>query len=402
MPKKVITINKIYVHKMIKKENIKYLNPMFGITQEEVDAVIEVLRTPKYPLYGDQIENFEKEFAKYVGVEHAVAVSSGTAGLHLSYIACDFKPRDEIITPSHSFYSVTDCMLFEGIKPVFCDIDYDTFTMDPEDVESKISDKTKAIVPVHLNGHPVDMSPILDIADDKNLIIIENSAHALGAKYRGQMVGTLGDLSMFSFAPGKHITTMGDGGMVTTNNEELAEKIRLLHNHGRGPIFRKRDERGFPMGLGNDLIGYNYRMNEINAAIGRVQLKRFKSGITGPNIRRQNAREYKELLEDTPIEAPIEKKWAYHSFCRFVTKTIKRDDLWVFLKKKGIRCGIPYYPPIHLNRTYLNKFGFKKGIFPVTEKVTEKIISFPLRRIEDALLQKETEQITDAIKLFFN
>lgn len=387
---------------MIKKEINKYINPVFGITHEEVDAVIEVLRTPKYPLYGDQIENFEKEFAKYVGVKHAVAVSSGTAGLHLAYIACGFKSGDEVITPSHSFYSVTDCMLFEGLKPIFCDIDYDSFTMDPEDVEKKISSKTKALVPVHLNGHPVDMGPILDIAGEKNLIIIENSAHALGAKYRGRMVGTFGDLSMFSFAPGKHITTMGDGGMVTTNNEELAQKIRLLHNHGRGTIFRKKDERGFPMGLGNDLIGYNYRMNEINAAIGRVQLNRFKRGEAGPEIRKEHVREYKELLEDTPIKTPVEKEWAYHSFCRYVTKAPKRDDLWVFLKKKGIRGGIPYYPPIHLNRTYIERFGFKKGDLPVTEKVTEELISFPLRRIKEALPREYTELITEAIKLFYN
>jgi dTDP-4-amino-4,6-dideoxygalactose transaminase len=378
-----------------------YINPMFGVTQEEVDAVLEVLRTQKYPLYGEQISRFEKEFAEYIDTKHAVAVSSGTAGLHLAYLACDFKPGDEIITPSHSFYSVTDCMLFQRIKPVFCDIDYETFTMNPMDVEKKITSKTKALVPVHLNGHPTDMGPIMDLASENNLIVIENAAHALGAKYKGKKVGGFGDLNEFSFAPGKHVTTMGDGGMVTSDNEELIEKVRMLHNHGRGPIFRKKDDKGFPMGYGNDVIGLNYRMSEVHAAIGRIQLRRFISGRSGPGIRREHVREYTELLEDTPIKTPIEKDWAYHSFCRFITKAPKRDKLWLFLRKKGLRGGLPYYPPIHLNRTYIERFKFKEGMLPVTEKVSRELLSFPLRRIQGWLPRKNTIKIAEAIKEFY-
>jgi len=384
------------------KESEKYINPMFGITQEEVEAITEVLCTPSYPLYGEQIENFEKEFADYIGTKYGVAISSGTAGLHLSYIALGLGSGDEIITPAHSFHSVTDCMLFIGAKPVFCDIDYDSFTMDPEDVEKRITSKTKAIVPVHLNGHPVDMDPIMDLAEDNDLFIIENVAHALGAKYKGRTVGNLGDLNMFSFAPGKHVTTMGDGGLITTDNEELATTIRILHNHGRGPLFRKRDERDFPIGIGNDMVGYNYRMSEIDAAIGRVQLKRFIRGESGPEIRREHVREYKELLEDTPVEIPREKDWAYHSYCRFVTKVPKRNDLWLFLKERGIRGGLPYYPPIHLNRTYVEKYGFKKGMLPITEEVTRKLLSFPMRRVREYLPRLNTVKIVEAIRDFYN
>ncbi len=217
----------------------KYISPMFAITQEEVDAVTKVLATPRYALYGPEIENFEKEFAEHVGTKYAIAVSSGTAGLHLAYIALGLGPGDEIITPSHSFYAVSDMMLFTGAKPVFCDVDHDSYTMDPEDVEKRITSKTKALVPVHLNGHPADMGPIMDLAKDNDLFVVENAAHALGAKYKGRMVGTFGDLNEFSFAPGKHVTVMGDGGMVTSDNEELAGKVRMLHNHGRGPLFRK-------------------------------------------------------------------------------------------------------------------------------------------------------------------
>jgi dTDP-4-amino-4,6-dideoxygalactose transaminase len=378
-----------------------YINPMFGVTQKEVDAVLEVLRTQKYPLYGEQISRFEKEFAEYIGTKHAVAVSSGTAGLHLAYLACDFKPGDEIITPSHSFYSVTDCMLFHQIKPVFCDIDYETFTMDPIDVEKKIISRTKALVPVHLNGHPTDMGPIMDLASDNNLKVIENAAHALGAKYKGKMVGTFGDLNEFSFAPGKHVTTMGDGGMVTSDNEELLDKVRMLHNHGRGPIFRKKDNKGFPMGIGNDVVGLNYRMSEVHAAIGRVQLSRFINGESGTEIRREHAKEYTDLLEDTPVKTPKEKDWAYHSFCRFITKAPERNKLWLFLRKKGLRGGLPYYPPIHLNRTYVERFGFKEGMLPVTEQVTKELLSFPLRRVHSWLPLENTLKISEEIKNFY-
>lgn len=387
---------------MSKTKQRKYINLVFGITQEEVDAVIEVLSTPKYPIYGEQIEKFEREFADYVGSKYAIAVSSGTTGLHLAYIALGLGTSDEAITPAHSFYSVTDCMLYERAKPVFCDIDYDSFTMDPEDMEKRITSKTKIIVPVHLNGHPSEMGPIMDIAGDKNLFVVENAAHALGAKYKGKMVGTFGDINMFSFAPGKHVTTMGDGGMMTTDNEEIAEKIRILHNHGRGPLFRKMDERGFPLGLGNDMVGYNNRMSEIDAAIGRVQLRRFISGEAGTEIRREHVREYEELLEDTPVKIPVEKSWAYHSFCRFITKVPKRDDLWLFLKKGGIKGGLPYFPPIHLNRTYVKRFGFKEGMLPVTEKVTKELISFPLRRVREHLPRGNTERIAENIKEFYN
>jgi dTDP-4-amino-4,6-dideoxygalactose transaminase len=379
----------------------KYINPTFAVTQDEVDAILQVLRNPKYPIYGEQIANFEKEFAKYVGTKYAVAVSSGTAGLHLAYMACDLRPGDEVITQSHSFHSVTDMMLFLGVKPVFCDIDYDTFTADPEDVKKRITSKTRAIVPVHLNGHPTDMDPIIDLAKDHDLFIIENAAHALGAKYKGRMVGTFGDLNMFSFAPGKHVTTMGDGGMMTTDNEELAEKVRILHNHGRGPIFRKADKKGFPNAIGNDMVGYNYRMSEIDAAIGRVQLRRFISGEAGPEIRREHAREYKELLEGTPVKVPEEKPWAYHSYCRYITKVPKRDDLWVFLKEKGIRGGLPYYPPIHMNKTYVDRFGFKEGMLPVTEKVTKELLSFPLHRIRGYPPSEETKRVTETVKKFY-
>lgn len=378
-----------------------YINPMFGVTQKEVDAVLEVLRTQKYPLYGEQISRFEKEFAEYIGTKHSVAVSSGTAGLHLAYLACDFKSGDEIITPSHSFYSVTDCMLFHGIKPVFCDIDHETFTMDPVDMEKKITSRTKALVPVHLNGHPADMGSIMDLASDNTLIVIENAAHALGAKYNGKMVGTFGDLNMFSFAPGKHVTTMGDGGMITSDNEELIEKVSMLHNHGRGPIFRKKDNKGFPMGIGNDVVGLNYRMSEVHAAIGLVQLRRFISGESGPEIRREHAKEYTDLLEDTPVKTPVEKDWAYHSFCRFITKAPERNKLWHYLRKRGIRGGLPYYPPIHLNRTYVERFGFKEGMLPVTEQVTKELLSFPLRRVHGWLPLENTLKISKAVKNYY-
>lgn len=374
---------------------------MFGVTQEEVDAVIGVLRTPKYPLYGEQIASLEKEFASYIGTKYAAATSSGTSGLHLALIALGIGPGDEVITPSHSFHSVADCVLFVGAKPVFCDIEYDSYNMDPEDVRKRVTPRTKALIPVDLNGHPSDKAPLMEIAAEKKLFVLEDACHALGAKYKGRMVGTFGDVNMFSFAPGKHITSMGDGGMMTTNNEEIAEKIRMLANHGRGPIFNKQNERGLPAGIGNDLLGYNYRMNEVNAAIVRVQLKRFIRGDTGPEVRREHVKEYAELLKDTPVKIPGEKPWAYHSYCRFIAKAPKRDELLLFLKKKMARkkTTLPYYPPVHLNKVYVERYGAKDN-FPVTEQVTKEIISFPMRHVQGHL-REETKFLTKTIKEFY-
>jgi len=386
---------------MTKVASEMYINKMFGVTQEEVDAILEVLRTPRYPLYGEQIARFEKEFAEHVGTKYAVAVSSGTAGLHLALIACGIGPGDEVITPSHSFHSVADCVLFVGARPVFCDIDYDSFNIDPEDARKRITSKTKALIPVHLNGHPADMDPIMEMASKKNIHVIEDAAHSLGAKYKGKMTGTFGELNMFSFAPGKHVTTMGDGGMMTTDREDLADKIRMLCNHGRGPLFKKVDEKGFPASIGNDILGYNYRISEVHAAVGRVQLRRFIRGEAGPEIRREHVKEYEQLLRNTPIKTPGEKEWAYHSYCRFITKAPRRDDLWLFLRQKGIRCGIPYYPSVHLNKTYVERYGFKKGMLPVTEQVAQEVLSFPLRRIREDIPRENTERVASAIKEFY-
>jgi dTDP-4-amino-4,6-dideoxygalactose transaminase len=350
------------------------------ITDEMKKAVVEVLENDFHPP-GKQCTEFEKEFAEFCDVKYAVAVSSGTAALHLSMLACGLGPGDEVITPSNSMSSSADCILFVGAKPVFVDIDVETFNIDTNKIEEKITSKTKAILPVHLNGHPADLDPIMDLAEDHELFVIDDACHSAGAKYKGKRLGSLCDMTCFSFVS-KSMTVGGDGGMLVTNNEKFAETADMLRRHGR-----KRDGTQV-------MLGYNYRMGEMAAALGRLQLKELDKW----NVqRRRNAKLYSEFLRDAPIKCPVESEWAYHVYLSYFIEGGKRDALRSFLSGKGIRTRNPY-TPIHALSYITERFGNLDGTLPVTETHYKNALGLP---VYPSMTKEDIEQVANNIKEYY-
>ena len=327
--------------------------------EDVINAAVEVIKSKRY-IKGPQAKGFEEEFANYIGVKKTVTTSSGTTALWLIYDALGIKNGAEFIAPSHTFIATFTPAMHMGAKPVFAEINEDTYTIDPEDVKKKITEKTKAIVAVHLYGHPADMKPLKEIAEDNGLYLIEDCAQAHGAMYHGEKVGGFGDAAAFSFFPSKVMTVAGDGGMAVTNNEEIGEMIRVLHDQGR----REKYEHEF--------LGYNFRMSEILAAVGRVQLSHLEGWLKRRN---EIARIYNEILRDL-VKVPEAKEWARHSYYVYTIRGEKRDELREYLKKNDIATGLYYPIPVHLQPAVKNIVPPIK--LPITEKIVNEIISLPM------------------------
>lgn len=323
-------------------------------------AVLEALDSGWYIL-GENVIRFEQKFADFCDIKYAVCCSSGTAAIFLSLLALGIGPEDEVIVPSFSFIATTSPVLHVGAKPVFADIDLRTYTLDPDDVEKKVSKRTKAIIPVHLYGHPANMDPIMDIAEENNLFVIEDACQSHGAEYNGRKVGGIGHIACFSFYPSKNMTVCGDGGIVTTGDEEIAMKIQMLRNHGR----RKK--------YVHEILGYNLRFNEIQAVIGIKQLDKLPSWI---NNRRKMARTYSDLLKGVTT-TPIEESWAKHVYHLYVIRTKERDDLKEHLQKYGISTGIHYPIPTHRQPAILRYLN-PKTTLKNTEECAESVLSLPI------------------------
>ncbi len=337
------------------------------ITQAEIDAVNEVLRTP-YLSIGPRIGQFEQAFADYVGTKYAVAVNSGTSGLHLAVIAAGVQEGDEAITPSFSFVASANCVLYERGKPVFVDIDPLTGNMDPALIESAITRRTKAIIVVHAFGQPVDMDPILTIARKHKLAVIEDACEAVGAEYKGHRVGTLADVGVFAFYPNKQMTT-GEGGMLVTNNEEWANLFRSLRNQGRDI---------FDAWLNHTRLGYNYRMDEMSAALGLVQTRRIDELLSK---RDAVAAWYNERIDTIPsLRKPyIGQTTTRMSWFVYVIRcasNLLRNYLVKYLEEHGVPSR-PYFTPIHLQLFYQEKFRWKRGDLPHTEKAGDTFLAIP-------------------------
>jgi dTDP-4-amino-4,6-dideoxygalactose transaminase len=328
---------------------------------------------------GEKVAEFEDKFAKYAGAQEAVAVFNGTVALHLTMIVAGVGHGDEVIVPSFTFISTANSVLFQGAKPVFAEIDSNTFNISPEDIEKKITEKTKAIIPVHYGGQVADMDPIMEIAEEQDLIVVEDAAEAHGAKYKGEHAGTFGDMAIFSFTPIKNMTT-GEGGMITTNNEEYAKKLRMLRNHGMDAPYH------------HVMLGYNYRMTEMQAAFGIVQLERL-----GHILERKDeiARFYNSELEKVPdITIPFIAPYiTRHGYYLYTIKTSQRDELMKRLGEKGIETKI-YFPPVHL-QPYYRMLGFKEGLLPITEKIAGEVLSLPIR---PTMSEQDAEYIIGSIK----
>lgn len=340
------------------------------ITKKEQKAVLDVLRTP-YLALGPKLGEFERKFAKYIGVKYAIAVNSGTSGLHLAIRAVDLKESDEVITTPFSFVASSNCILFERAKPVFVDIDPKTLNIDSDKLEKAITPNTKAILAVDIFGHSVDWDRILPIAEKYKLRIIEDSCEALGAEYKGKKCGSFGEVSVFAFYPNKQITT-GEGGLVVTNDEDIANRCRSMANQGR------KVENG--KWLEHVQLGYNYRMSDVNAALGVAQLSRINEIL---KKRDKVAKMYNKYLSKIEgIEIPFAASWAKVSWFVYVIKlpfgytSQDRDRIMGDLQRSGIQCS-NYFQCIHLQPFYRETFGYKEGNFLIAESISARTIALP-------------------------
>lgn len=336
------------------------------IEKDDIQGVVDVLKSGWLSL-GPKLKEFEEDFAKYVGVRYACAVSSGTVALHLGARALGLKAGDEVITSPFSFVSSANCLLYENVKPVFVDIEEETFNMNPLLIEQAITKKTKAILPVHIFGQSAEMDLIIKLAKKHNLRILEDACESLGATYKGKMVGTTGDMGTYAFYPNKQMTT-GEGGMIVTNSRVIYELCDSMRNQGRN---KSGDW------LVHERLGFNYRMDEMSASLGITQLKKINRMI---EEKRKVASWYNSALENTlGVEIPRVGKDRTHSWFVYVirVKNGKRNKLMSELAKMGIQTK-PYLPVIHLQPFMQELFHFKNDDFPVAEKVSEESLALPL------------------------
>jgi perosamine synthetase len=339
------------------------------ITEKEIEAVCAVLRCPNLSL-GPRVVEFEEAFAKYIGRRRAVAVNSGTSGLFLCMLALKIGPGDEVITTPFTFISSATCIMMAGAKPVFVDIDPVSLNIEHQKIESKITTKTRVILPVEVFGNPAGFDRICEIARRHNLPVIEDSCEALGSSLNGKRAGTFGIVSTFAFYPNKQITT-GEGGIILTDDDSLADMCASLRNQGRG--------KGGGW-LSHQRLGYNYRLSDINCALGIVQLSRIDE-IKAK--RRQVAKWYQEMLaDDKRLIVPAEQKGCEISWFVFVVRLAeesalkKRDKILEEMRNDGIQVS-NYFPPVHLQPFMVERFGYKEGDFPVTEAMCKSTIAVP-------------------------
>ena len=363
--------------------------PVFrpSITQEEIDAVTEVLKSGWIGL-GPKTEEFEKEFAKFIGTKYAIGLNSATAGLHLAVKVLDIS-SGEIIVPAITFVTTAFAASYNNATPVFADVYEDTLNIDVDDIRRKITDKTKAIIPVHFGGHPADMDEINEIAKEHKLKVIEDAAHACGATYRGRNAGTLGDMAVFSFHAVKNIGT-GDGGAITTNDEAAYERLKKLRWCGINKSTFERSGKSYSWYYEVDEIGWKFHMNDIIAALASVQLKRLEETN---RRRREIAKMYKDGLSGLGwLELPVERNYVKSSFHNFVIKVEKRDEFMEFLGKKGVSTGV-HYMPLYMHPV----FKGMKSDAPVADKVWKRLVTLPLY---PDMTNKDVKMAIDAIKEF--
>lgn len=362
---------------------IPLAKPVFD--EEMREAAIDALQNERYVM-GESVFKFEEEFARYCGTKYAVSTSSGTCALRLSLVALGVNRGDQVITTPYSFVATSNAILHVGAVPVFADVNIKTCNLDPELAKEKLTKKTRTVIPVHLYGFPADMKSIQDVFEDQGCAVVEDACQAHGAEYFGKKVGTLGDVGCFSFYSCKNMTVCGDGGMVVTNNDDVAYKVAKLRDCGRSSHYE------------HDLIGFTARLNTVNAAIGRVQLKRLDEWN---QRRRACARLYNRFLGDAdelvlPCRESSEVKPVYHLF---VVRTNRRDGLKAWLEQRGVQCGVHYPLPIHLQPAYRRLFAYSGGEFRNSEILSKTVLSLPMY---PELQRDEIELICENIHDFFD
>ncbi|MGK7879302.1 MAG: DegT/DnrJ/EryC1/StrS family aminotransferase [Crocosphaera sp.] len=364
----------------------------YKLISEEIDrAVLEVVRSGRY-IGGAVVSDFEKQLAEYVGSSYCIGCNSGTDALYLALRALNIGAGDEVITTPFTFIATAETVSLVGAKPVFVDIERDTFNIDIEAIKAAITPQTKAIMPVHLFGQPVDMTGLMDIAQKHNLYVIEDCAQSTGAKWQDDVTGNIGHVGCFSFFPTKNLGTCGDGGAVTTNDPAIAESIRVIKEHGSAQRYY------------HDVVGINSRLDSIQAAILQVKLRYLDQWN---KQRREIAQRYHQLLAGiSEIQLPQEIQGGYHVWNQYTilvkNKTNQekttRDDLRAKLQENGIISMIYYPIPLHLQKVYQN-LGYQKGDFPVTEQAANEVLSLPM--FPD-ISPEEQEQVAYALRDYFD
>ncbi len=338
------------------------LKSQYASIKDEVNTAIQgVLDSCQFTL-GSEVAAFEQEFAAYCHAQHGIGVNSGTSALHLALLAAGVGRGDEVITVPFTFVATVAAIHYSGARTVFVDIDPRSFTMDAARIEAAITPNTKAILPVHLYGQPADMTPILEIARKRGLVVIEDAAQAHGAEYQGRRAGSIGDMGCFSFYPGKNLGAYGEGGMVTTNNPDYARTIRMLRDWGA--------ERKYE----HVLKGYNYRLEGIQGAVLRIKLRRLEAWT---EARRSVAACYDRILAGSGVRTPEAMPYARHVYHIYAIRTAHRQAWQDALQTQGIQTGIHYPIPVHLLPAYAD-LGYRQGQFPHAEKAAAEVLSLPM------------------------
>ena len=346
--------------------------------REAIDRVVEHQRF----ILGPEVEAFEAEIAAYCGCAHAVGVSSGTDALLVSLMAIGVGPGDEVITSPYTFFATAGSIARLGARPVFADIDPITYNIDPGATAAVVTERTRAIIPVHLYGQMADMDPIMEVARMHELYVVEDAAQAIGAEYNGRRAGSIGHLGCFSFFPSKNLGAYGDGGMVTANDPELAERVRLLRNHGHGPKYF------------NKVVGGNFRLDEMQAAILRVKLRHLESWT---EARRRNAATYRRLLATSGLALPRELRARRHIYNQFVVRVPRREKLRQHLADHGIGTEVYYPLPLHLQECFAD-LGYRRGDFAASESAAQETLALP---IYPELTEEEIASVVESIEAIY-
>jgi dTDP-4-amino-4,6-dideoxygalactose transaminase len=349
--------------------------------KEEIDAgLAEALHDCAFVL-GPNVQAFEQEVADYLGVKHAIGCASGTDALHLALLAAGIGEGDEVITTPFTFIATAEAIRYVGARPVFVDIDPGTFNINPEAIEDAITPKTRAVMPVHLFGQPCDMARIQAICNRHGLKIIEDCAQSFGASIQGRQTGSFGLSAGFSFFPSKNLGCYGDGGLVTAHSDDLAQRIKMLRNHGSQVRYY------------HDVIGYNSRLDELQAVILRVKLKHIEQFNAG---RRRVARLYSELMADLPVQTPQEDGIGVHVYHQYTLLSERRDAIMGALQKAGIACAVYYPVPLHRQKVFAD--GCAGLSLPVTESVAERCLSLPIYpELEEAQIHRIVSVLREAL-----
>lgn len=364
------------------------LKAQYAQIKAEIEPVVKEVIESQYFIMGPKVKEFEENIAKYCNVKHALGVSSGTDAILLALMALDIKSGDEVITTTYSFFATAGCISRLNAMPVFIDIDPASYNINPVLIEDKITDKTKAIIPVHLYGQMADMDPIMEYANKYNLAVIEDAAQAIGSKYKdGRRAGSIGSMGCFSFFPSKNLGGFGDGGLITTNNDALFEKLTYLRNHGAHPKYYHK------------MVGGNFRLDALQAAVLNIKLKYLDSWTED---RQKNADYYDQGIVqrnlDKHIKIPKRLTGYRHIFNQYILQMKERDALLKHLQHNKIGCEI-YYPVTFNNQACFKYLGYKKGEFPIAEKAADETLAIP---IYPELTVDQKDYILDSIKEFYD